>query len=60
MRSICRPQLFVKDMIIKNDTDTSEISISTLPATRMVAPGSVYLRYDTECDAGWKEDVEQR
>lgn len=29
-------------------------------AARMAAPGSVYLRYNTECDAGWKEDAEQR
>lgn len=32
MRAICRPQLFVKDMIIQNDTDTSEILISTFSA----------------------------
>lgn len=32
IHAICRPQLFVKDMILGSDTDTWEISISVLAA----------------------------
>lgn len=55
MHAICRPQLFVKDMIIQNDTDTSEILISALTAWQPKWLCSVSSIVDhTKSGMGWK------
>lgn len=57
MPAICRPQLFVKDMIIRNDTDTSEILISTFTAWQLKWLCSVSsISDDTKNGMGWRKE----